>query len=635
MRPPTASTTSSGIFRRPSSRNNGKGGIDFESNPKEIEVYLGSQIRSSRKVKDSISSDLDNLVKTVNNLNRKHEVLALLNDKNRSLKEKRLAIMTQNNHGVTALFWAVRRHAEYTLIKRMVEIGGKELVLLFNKYEENVLHNAALCDSSFSVFKILIDAGGDGILLKQDLQGNTPLHYACAWIISDETLEYMARKGGKRLLLTQNQSGQVPTCHKQSIQKLLSSIGGKEYDAQVTRQKQLDMSFLDLVKLNRIEDIEVKLNDKNCKKGLFECNKDNGLNSLMQSIWFLGNVSPVFRPGLSSIIHKMVKKGGRDLVLARNQSGSNAVHYAAFNGAPLDIIMLLVDSAGSESIEIKNAWDSTPLHDACLRQAPDEVIEYLIIKGGSNALKEKNKDRKTPLDLLFDADEPSDHLIMTMQEAWYSLDKDCAKDCSSMIVMKTLKWANGVDPCLVTSNNFVKAILNERFILPRNRFVLFTDLYAQLAIFFVLSPLCLNDVYLNQGNNSDLSVWITILTICGGWFMGRELFDFASTQLESYVKSYRNAIDIIQLILLSMVSSILTNIQVNEDVILTEFRRSIFVASLFVAAVQLLIIVGNFIYSVSVFTYAVVQVRRNNEYVKNQFLSFTLTINCTLSQYSS
>jgi hypothetical protein len=117
--------------------------------------------------------------------------------------------------------------------------------------------------------------------------------------------------------------------------------------------------------------------------------------------------------------------------------------------------------------------------------------------------------------------------------------------------------------------------------------------------------------------------------------MGRELFDFASTQLESYVKSYRNAIDIIQLILLSMVSSILTNIQVNEDVILTEFRRSIFVASLFVAAVQLLIIVGNFIYSVSVFTYAVVQVRRNNEYVSNQFLSFTLTINCTLSQYSS
>ena len=121
--------------------------------------------------------DLDNLVKTVNNLSRMHEALAFLNDDTRSITEKKIAVMTQNSHGMTSLFWAVRRHADVGLIEKMVEIGGRELVLIQNKSLENVLHQAAFLGSSLEIFMIIVNAGGRKVLMQKDSKGNTPLHY--------------------------------------------------------------------------------------------------------------------------------------------------------------------------------------------------------------------------------------------------------------------------------------------------------------------------------------------------------------------------------------------------------------------------------------------------------------------------
>lgn len=572
-------------------------------------IYTGKEMGSSDEHEEAMSNleDVSILVKTVNNLTRMHEALAFLNDKNRSLKDKRLAVMMQNSHGVTALFWAVRRNADPALIERMVEIGGKELVLLYNTYHENVLHNAALCGKPFHIVKTILDAGKMGVLLKQDLLGNTPLHYACAWGVSDEAVIYMAQFGGKQILMTKNKKDQVPTSNKRSLQKILSDIGGEEYDDQVIRQQDHEMSFFDLLKLNLTDKLEMKLDVKGIQRELY-VTEDNGLNCLMVAIWFIGNSSSLFRTSLSSVIHKMVKVGGKKLVSQQNKTGSNSVHYAAFNGAPLEIIMLLVGTAGNEILQVKNEWGSTPLHDACVRQAPVEVIDYMVKNGGTKVLKERNRDNKMPLDVLFDADIPSDIHIMTLQQAWHEFDRHCAKDCNSSTVKKTLHWANNVDSHFVTSNNFVKAILNERFIRPRYQMVLFTDFYLQLAICLILSPLCLNDFYIEKGNTSDLAIWTTLLSICIGYFVGREWCNLMSSPLKDYATSYANFLDLAQIILVTIVVQILSKVQLDDNSEINYYERSIFVGAMFIASIQILFVIGQLNYSVSLFTYACVQV---------------------------
>ncbi len=141
-------------------------------------IYLKLDNKEYSELYKSIrKEDLGVLVKTVNNLTRMHEALELLNDDSRSLEEKQIAVMTQNSHGVTALFWAVRRNADFQLIEKMVEIGGKEAVLIVNKSQENVLHQCAFLGVPYEVFALIIDAGGKDMLLQRDKFGNTPLHY--------------------------------------------------------------------------------------------------------------------------------------------------------------------------------------------------------------------------------------------------------------------------------------------------------------------------------------------------------------------------------------------------------------------------------------------------------------------------
>lgn len=121
--------------------------------------------------------DLDIIIKTVNNLSRLHEALAFLNDDKRSNYVKKFALMARNKHGITSLVWAVRRNADFELVKKMVEIGGKDLVLISNNSDENVLHQAAFLGAPYEVFELIVQAGGKDILMQQDRMGNIPLHY--------------------------------------------------------------------------------------------------------------------------------------------------------------------------------------------------------------------------------------------------------------------------------------------------------------------------------------------------------------------------------------------------------------------------------------------------------------------------
>ena len=592
----------------------------FEDDPKIVQagsggfevVDFGRAIGDEEDLKNGDEYDLDILVKTVNNLTRMHEALAFLDDTSIPMEVKQKAVMKQNKHGVTALFWAVRRNADFKLIEKMVDIGGEDLVKLYNTYDENALHNAAFCGNSYEVFKLLIDVGGEGAIFKQDVLGNTPLHYSCAWGASETTIRYMINKGGPKLLMTKNNMDVVPRSDKPFTQELLlDHMGGEEYKKQIVAQKEYTMSFFDLIRLNMTEEVELKLDSVNSHKEVFETG-GNGLNCLMMAIWFIGNSSSRFESSLSSMIRKMVQIGGKDLVLTTNETNSNALHYAAFNGAPLDVIITLMNAAGSAGIEKVNNWGSTPLHDACLRQAEVEILEYLIKHGGRKALLAKNRGGQKPLELLYDADIPSDEHIMTMHCAWFALDPYCAQALSRKLFHKTLLWADNADPKYVTANNFVKDILNHRFILPRYQTILFTDLYVQLAVVLVISPQCLFDFYMDQ--DSDITIWIVILCFCVTWFIGRELIELSSSPLQSYSKSYDNFLDLLQIALLVWTIQLLSKVQFSNDQSLqgeSPMYRGVLVSTTFVASVQMLFVIGQLNYSVSVFTYAVAQVSVN------------------------
>lgn len=425
----------------------------------------------------------------------------------------------------------------------------------------------------------------------------------------------MADVGGKDALLTENEKKQVPHSDMKKMQRYLCHIGGSEYAEQIVGQKKFEMSFFSLVMLNKTSEAELLLEDKQRRKEVFNKN-ENGLTVLMVTIWFLGNTSAMFQNRLISLIRKMVKVGGEELVEMKNSTNGNAIHYAAFNNAPLEIIHLLVETAGVDALAVQNNWGSTPCHDACYRQSPVQVIEYLV-RHGIAAMTTTNNNGQTPLEILYDADMPSDDHILALQRAWYDLDPHFSSVCSRLVINQTLTWSNRVDPKFITSNAFVKSILNERFIWIRYQMFLFLDFYSQLFIVFFSSAIWLGNVYegpLPLENLDENKIQITIavagLSMCAAWFLLRESVQVYSSSIKHYSRGVGNYFDLFQIIFLFLTIRQLANIGNGGDGLGdASYRRMVFLFSSFLGWTQLLRVVSRLFYKVSVFVYATTQVR--------------------------
>ena len=110
------------------------------------------------------------VVSMLTNSARINEALTFLDDKDRSSDEKKLAMRYKST---SALFWAVRERADDSLIEKILQYGGYELVVQTNTYSENVLHHAAYCGPSDTVIKKLVDVGGKDAVLQKDRFGNS------------------------------------------------------------------------------------------------------------------------------------------------------------------------------------------------------------------------------------------------------------------------------------------------------------------------------------------------------------------------------------------------------------------------------------------------------------------------------
>ena len=106
--------------------------------------------------------ELERMVKAVSGNsanNRPYETMAFLQDETIAA-EKLWALRMTNSNGLTSLFLAIRDRADCSVVKKMIDIGGKEFVMLSNPLGENSLHYAAICGASHDVFEALVDVGG-------------------------------------------------------------------------------------------------------------------------------------------------------------------------------------------------------------------------------------------------------------------------------------------------------------------------------------------------------------------------------------------------------------------------------------------------------------------------------------------
>ena len=95
--------------------------------------------------------------------------------------------------------------------------------------------------------------------------------------------------------------------------------------------------------------------------------------------------------------------------------------------------------------------------------------------------------------------------------------------------------------------------------------VIMMDLYVQLAIVAVLSPLYFNDMFL-AGKMDNIWLGIFILAICFCWLLGREFAQIYSSPLGQYVVEYDNYIDLAQIILVALVLSGLIQARDLDDI---------------------------------------------------------------------
>eukprot|EP00551_Chaetoceros_affinis_P007999 CAMPEP_0203681384 /NCGR_PEP_ID=MMETSP0090-20130426/42563_1 /ASSEMBLY_ACC=CAM_ASM_001088 /TAXON_ID=426623 /ORGANISM="Chaetoceros affinis, Strain CCMP159" /LENGTH=705 /DNA_ID=CAMNT_0050549847 /DNA_START=89 /DNA_END=2203 /DNA_ORIENTATION=+ len=530
---------------------------------------------------------------------RDHEILAFLNDETYTTEEKRNALFQRTILGVSALSWAVRRNMDLPIIEKMLEIGGKELVMKRNTNAETPLHYAAFCGSSHNVVKAIVEKGCEEVLLSQDIRGNTPMHYLCAWHPDPKIIKDIADIGQKGALMVTNKYEQVPTSRNQRIQMHLSNIGGKDYDQKVKDQKDINIPISHLLLLNRVPEVEYKLENKEARQELYWQDDTLPISAIMLATWLYDIVSQINKSPLASLVSKMIKVGGKKLVLQLNSTNSTVLHYACFNKAPLEIIALLVEAAGNDALEIQNNLGSTPLHDACFRQAPVEVIRYLVKQGGDQILLKENEVRMTPLEVLYNADIPSNEHILALQHAWPNPDQIIF---SHIMKRKTELWIASQfnDPFdVIYGNGFLEALMNELFILPQYQILMFCDLYVQIVIILILTLIH------SEGLPERLSMAMLILVVV--YAILRDVVQMVASPIDKYFQRLDNIVDITQIGLLCRIITIL-RLSLNDSGIDDLGFQGTMVFAAGAAWVKLFIVSGQFYYKIAIFTSAFIKI---------------------------
>jgi ankyrin repeat protein len=129
-------------------------------------------------------------------------------------EEKKSNVMYCTSYG-TCLHKACDRDAPDDIIKTLLDIGGKDLVMMIDNIDRTALHDACYSGASYNIIKMLIEVGGKDLVMAKNKNGNTALHNLC-WYIRSHTkvaqkIKLILEVGDANLLLsTKNRVGKTP-----------------------------------------------------------------------------------------------------------------------------------------------------------------------------------------------------------------------------------------------------------------------------------------------------------------------------------------------------------------------------------------------------------------------------------------
>jgi hypothetical protein len=123
-----------------------------------------------------------------------------------SEEEKKSNVMRCSDHGWTCLHRAVYGGPPDDIIKAMLDIGGKELIMMTDDDDRTSLRSACINGAFYNIIKMLIDVGGNDLVMAKDKNGNTALHDLC-WNIKKHTkvaekIKLILQIGDANLLLS-------------------------------------------------------------------------------------------------------------------------------------------------------------------------------------------------------------------------------------------------------------------------------------------------------------------------------------------------------------------------------------------------------------------------------------------------
>jgi len=243
---------------------------------------------------------------------------------NMEVKGMELQILREKGfHGWNPLHCACERNAPKDVLSKLIEIGGRDLVLEKDKYGYNPLYYTCCAASSAEVASKLIEIGGRDLVLEKDRHGMTTLHYAC--------------------------KNKAPT---EIVSKLLE-VGGRDL-AQL--KDEFDRNALHYAFISKVPaDIMSKLIIVGGKDLILQ--KDNHCQNSLH-LACLTRVS-------TEVILTLIEVGGKCLVLEQSRNGSNLLHYLCYKIDPIrvEVLDLLIHYGGKEILMQTNNDHKTALQE--------------------------------------------------------------------------------------------------------------------------------------------------------------------------------------------------------------------------------------------------------------------------------
>lgn len=127
-----------------------------------------------------------------------YEILQYL-DEDVQVKGRNHILMER--HEYSALQEALRCKRSRVVIYKLIEVGGRELVMANDSLGQSTMYTAIMNKASNEIISKLIEVGGRELVMETYFYGETTLHTACANQTSIDIISKLVDVGGRELVM--------------------------------------------------------------------------------------------------------------------------------------------------------------------------------------------------------------------------------------------------------------------------------------------------------------------------------------------------------------------------------------------------------------------------------------------------